>query len=78
MSAVQPKRGAQALNETLHATTPMFGTPRSSFSSDWLCVGPYPRRPPIGVRTTSGTVTWSSYISRNLEIPLAISRNWRR
>ena len=48
----------------------MFGIPSRSFSSDCECVGPYPRRPPIGVRTTSGTVTWSSYISRNFEIPL--------
>ena len=46
--------------------------PSRSFSSDWLWVGPYPRRPPMGVRTTSGTVTWSSYISRNLAIPLTI------
>jgi len=57
---------------SLAATTVRFGTPSRSFSSDWLCVGPYPRRPPIGVRTTSGTVTWSSYISRNFAIPLTI------
>ena len=50
----------------------MFGIPSKSFSSDWECVGPYPRRAPIGARTTSGTVTWSSYISRNFEIPFTI------
>ena len=29
-------------------------------------------RPPIGVRTTSGTRTWSSNIARNFAIPLTI------
>ena len=33
---------------------------------------PVPATRPIGARTTSGTVTWSSYISRNFEMPFTI------
>ena len=32
----------------------MFGIPIKNFSSDWLCVGPYPLLPPIGVLMTIG------------------------
>ena len=48
------------------------GMPAKCFSMFWLCVGPYPRPPPIGVRMTSGFLTRRLYMPRNFAAWLRI------
>ena len=52
--------------------TDRCGTPMKCFCRLWLWVGPYPRPPPVGQRTITGTSTRRPYIATDLAAKLTI------